>query len=196
MCSLWTAILTSLHKQWAAHVKPTFHFRMGDVCVLDFWPHHSGLLLVLGLHEEVYLQNVKCVSLWLHNFCLEREGWVCKLLNHTNWMTVVTSTDQPQLARNHYVIEIWWRFVILFPLGCWGISTLRTYKIYKDKVYFSVLTLQDYQTCHHIQSLFEFQLLGECHCWWTKESTRAHVAKFYGRLRLICSVWEHQNFRV
>ena len=23
-------------------------------------------------------------------------------------------------------------------------------------------------------------LLGECHCWWTKESPRAHVAKFYG----------------
>ena len=42
--------------------------------------------------------------------------------------------------------------------------------------------------------VFIFQLLGECHCWWTKESPRAHVAKFYGRLRLICSVWEHQNF--
>ena len=25
------------------------------------------------------------------------------------------------------------------------------------------------------------------------ESPRAHVAKFYGQLRLICSVWEHQN---
>ena len=24
---------------------------------------------------------------------------------------------------------------------------------------------------------------GECHCWWTIESRRAHVAKFYGRLR-------------
>ena len=29
------------------------------------------------------------------------------------------------------------------------------------------------------KSLFIFQLLGECHCWWTKESLRAHVAKFY-----------------
>ena len=35
---------------------------------------------------------------------------------------------------------------------------------------------------------------GECHCWWTKEPPRALVAKFYGRLRLIHSVWEHQNF--
>ena len=38
------------------------------------------------------------------------------------------------------------------------------------------------------RSLFIFQLLGECHCWWTSESPRAHVAKFYGRLRLIRSV--------
>ena len=37
-------------------------------------------------------------------------------------------------------------------------------------------------------------ILGECHCWWTSEYPRAHVAKFYGRLRLICSAWEHQNF--
>ena len=39
-----------------------------------------------------------------------------------------------------------------------------------------------------VEVSFMFQLLGECHCWWTKESPRAHVAKFYGRLRLIRSV--------
>ena len=43
--------------------------------------------------------------------------------------------------------------------------------------------------------LFEFQLLGEWHCWWTSESPRAHVAKFCGgRLRLIRSVWRASNF--
>ena len=47
--------------------------------------------------------------------------------------------------------------------------------------------------------LFTFELLlivsvdisttgGKCHCWWTKESPRAHVAKFYDRLRLIRSI--------
>ena len=39
-------------------------------------------------------------------------------------------------------------------------------------------------------SLFIFQLLhslGECHCWWTRESLRAHAAKFYGWLQLIDS---------
>ena len=44
------------------------------------------------------------------------------------------------------------------------------------------------------KSLFIFQLLGECHCWWTKESPRAHVAKFYGRPRLIRSVLRASKF--
>ena len=30
-----------------------------------------------------------------------------------------------------------------------------------------------------ISLFFIFQLLGECDCWWTKESPRAHEAKFY-----------------
>ena len=38
------------------------------------------------------------------------------------------------------------------------------------------------------RSLFIFQLLGECHCWWTRESPRVHVVKFYGPIRLIGSV--------
>ena len=41
-----------------------------------------------------------------------------------------------------------------------------------------------------------FQLLGECHCWWTRESLRAHVAKFYNRLRLIYSVLRASKFSV
>ena len=36
----------------------------------------------------------------------------------------------------------------------------------------------------------------ECHCWWTSESPRAHVAKFYGRLRLIRSVGRASKFSV
>ena len=45
-------------------------------------------------------------------------------------------------------------------------------------------------------SLFVFQLLGECHYWWTKESPSAHVAKFYGRLRLIRNVLRASKFSV
>ena len=63
------------------------------------------------------------------------------------------------------------------------------------RIWSILLIKSDLKWCIHLgRSLFIFQLLGECHCWWTKESPRAHVAKFYGRLRLICSVWEHQNF--
>ena len=38
--------------------------------------------------------------------------------------------------------------------------------------------------------------LGECHCWWTRESLRAHVAKFYSRLQLIRSVSRASTFSV
>ena len=48
----------------------------------------------------------------------------------------------------------------------------------------------------YLKSLFKFQLLGECPCWWTRESPRAHVAKFYGRLRLIRSVLRASAFSV
>ena len=30
------------------------------------------------------------------------------------------------------------------------------------------------------KSLFIFQLVDECHCWWTNEPLKAHVAKLYG----------------
>ena len=37
-------------------------------------------------------------------------------------------------------------------------------------------------------------VLCQCHCWWTKESPSAHVAKFFGRLPLICSVLRASKF--
>ena len=48
-------------------------------------------------------------------------------------------------------------------------------------------------------SLFIFQPLhsfGECHCWWTRETLRAHAAKFYGRLQLIRNVSRASTFSV
>ena len=40
------------------------------------------------------------------------------------------------------------------------------------------------------------QPLGECQCWWTRVSTRAHIAKFYVRLQLIRSVFRASKFTV
>ena len=48
----------------------------------------------------------------------------------------------------------------------------------------------------YFSRIFQFQLLGECHCWCTKESPRTHVAKFYGRLRLIRCVLRASIFSV
>ena len=38
----------------------------------------------------------------------------------------------------------------------------------------------DFKWCIHLS---RFQLLSECHCWWTRESPKAHLVKLYGQLR-------------
>ena len=43
---------------------------------------------------------------------------------------------------------------------------------------------------------FKFQLLDECHCWWTRKSPRTNAAKFYGRLLLIRSALRASKFSV
>ena len=66
------------------------------------------------------------------------------------------------------------------------------------RIWSILLIKSDLKWCIHLSRslFFEFQLLGECHCWWTQESPRAHVPKFYSRLRLICSVWRALKFSV
>ena len=58
-----------------------------------------------------------------------------------------------------------------------------------------LLIKSELKWCIHLsRSLFLYFNYFEWHSWWTRESPRAHAARFYGRLRLIRSVWEHQNF--
>ena len=57
----------------------------------------------------------------------------------------------------------------------------------------------DLKWCIHLDLFYIFQpfySLGECHCWWTRESLRAQAAKFYGRLQLIRSVSRASTFSV
>ena len=71
------------------------------------------------------------------------------------------------LAKNH-----WWRFCNQNARMVHIVNEIRFKMVYTS------------------WSLFIFQplhSLGECHCWWIRESMRAHAAKFYGRLRLIGS---------
>ena len=50
---------------------------------------------------------------------------------------------------------------------------------------------------HFSRSLFLiFELLSECHCRWASGSPRAHVVKFYGRLRTIRNVLRASQFSV
>ena len=60
-----------------------------------------------------------------------------------------------------------------------------TSNVYRGWSYTSVTAV----TLVTLLKLLSLSLLSHwCHCWWTSEFPRAHVAKFYGRLRLIRSV--------
>ena len=78
-----------------------------------------GWLLVCCLFKEVYLQNFKCVSFWLHGCCVKWEWWARKPNNHTSWVTVVTPTDRPKSVRNFCVIELFCGVVCVVTLSFW-----------------------------------------------------------------------------
>ena len=68
------------------------------------------------------------------------------------------------------------------------------------RIYSSILLMKsDLKWCIHLDlfSIIQpFHSLGKCHCWWTRESLRAHAAKFYRRLELIRSVSRASTFYV
>ena len=72
---------------------------------------------------------------------------------------------------------VMWLVHIPFQLTPWSLFRMRIWSI--------SLIKSDWKWCIH---------LGECHCWWTRESPWAHVAKFYGRLWLVRSVLRASNF--
>ena len=86
----------------------------------------------------------------------------------------------------------------LFKLLClaknhwWGFCTRNAYMVH-------IVNEIQFKMVHTSWSLFIFQplhSLGKCHCWWTRESLRAHAAKFYGWLQLIRSVSRASTFSV
>ena len=46
------------------------------LCNTFLWPLCFGLVLVLSLYKEDYLQCLKCEFFWLHGFCGQWEEWV------------------------------------------------------------------------------------------------------------------------
>ena len=79
-----------------------------------------------------------------------------------------------------------------------GASLLKFEVSTRNAHMFHTVNLIGLKWCIHLsrKSLLIVQLLGECHCWWTKDSPRAHVAKSTVDTRLICSVWRASKFSV
>ena len=76
-------------------------------CVYRFLsPLRLVWLLVCFPYKEVYLQNFKCVSFWLHGCCTGLECLARKPVNNTSWITVVTTSDGPKSVLNRCLIEI------------------------------------------------------------------------------------------
>ena len=130
LCPLWllvgtpSAIIPELAFSRAEHSRPYWdvakyifdiYYLLTMLFVYLFlWPLRLVWLLVCCLYKEVYLQNFKCVSFWLHGCCGEWEGGPVNQVNHTSWMAVVTPTDRPKSVRNCCLIEL---FVALFVLS-------------------------------------------------------------------------------
>ena len=94
------------------------------------------------------------------------------------WLCIMTKTSIHTAKCKH--TNIWLKCSIILHKG---IGRLWTSKLQSLGLHAGILIF-----------LFIFQLLGECHCWWTKESPRAQVGKIYGRLRLIRSILRASNF--
>ena len=93
-------------------------------------------------------------------------------------------------AVKHFSCSFYWQFLLCLTKFLWVL--ICSFKLSQVSVLSSIwVTL-----FLLVKSLFMFQLLGECHWWWTSESPRAHVAKSYGRLRLIRSVVRASEFSV
>ena len=73
-------------------------------------------------------------------------------------------------------------FSLFFPIASFSILLLNV-EMLTDRTLISGM---------HIS----LQPLDECHCWWTRVSPRAHVAKFYVRLQLIRSALRASKFSV
>ena len=70
-------------------------------------------LLVYSLYKEVYLQNSKCVSFWLHGCCGEWDGWARKPVHNTSWVAVVIPTYLPNSVPNRCVIDVFGGIFVL-----------------------------------------------------------------------------------
>ena len=96
------------------------------LCTTFAWRLCFGWLLVLGLYKENFFYKFFNVSLWLHSFCGQWQGWVpVHQFNHTSWMAVVTPTDRRST-------------IVLYSEGFGGVLVLSFFFLifywYKDRI--------------------------------------------------------------
>ena len=124
-----------------------------------------------------------------------------------NWLLIFVNSHACNLPCEKFIgiVILWgllhhpiWLYLVLALLGItvhllnyivW-IRITDEGRIPEMRIWSILLIKSDLKWCIHLsRRLFlNFNFMVSCHCWWTKESPRAHVAKFYGRLRLIGSV--------
>ena len=142
------------------------------VHVAKFYVRLQLIRSVLRASKFSVLKFIEIVILWI---C-----YITYLLASASFGTFVTSLFNFLkllcLAKNH-----WWGFCSRNAHMVHIVNEIRFKMVYTS------------------WSLFIFQplhSLGECHCWWTRESLSAHAAKFYGQLHLIRSVSRASTFSV
>ena len=62
-----------------------------------------------------------CVFDYPQDYCRKWEIWVCKAVNNTSWLAIVSKTDRPKSFRNHFAIEhfmVYWCSYFAFKIIC------------------------------------------------------------------------------
>ena len=137
--------------------------------VAKFYVRLQLICSVLRASKFSVLKFIEIVILWIYYmaYLLASASFVTSLFNFLKLLC---------MAKNH-----WWGFCSRNPHLVYIVNEIRFKMVYTS------------------WSLFIFQplhSLGECHCWWTRESLSANAAKFYGRLHLIRSVSRASTFSV
>ena len=137
--------------------------------VVKFYVRLQLIHSVLRASKFTVLKLIEIVLFWIYymaSILTSFDTFVTSLFNFLNYFVWLRITDEGSVPK----------------MRIWSILLMKS----------------DLKWCIHL-GLFIFQplhSLGECHCWWTRETLRAHAAKFYGRLQLIRNVSRASTFSV
>ena len=166
---IWHAPITSTTWWVSLLVDQSFP----EAHVAKFYVRLQLIIAAFWEHQKFsVLKFIEIVNLWIY--------YMASRLASASFGTFVTSVFNFfklfYLAKNHW----------------WGFCTRNAHMV-------NIVNEIRFKMVYTSWSLFIFQplhSLGECHCWWTRESLRGHAAKFYGQIQLIRSVSRASIFSV